>query len=356
MAEEINFDDIDLDADPVDEASKLEAEVEDAEETEETVEEEAASEEEAKESETKEPDPKDDIKTLFEELRAERQRLQDQLNELTVSSLTDRKKLSQLEKKVKAAKAPPPEKEVEGPTPQQIMGQLDQRIAQVDAALAKAEAEDPASAPELRKQLRNLERMANDYRTQVALQSAKGVDPEVLVQQAVLETNQQARFNTVRNHVVNEYPLLDPNSEYYDEKLVKQVHRVYNPMLKEGEDPAEALMEAVSLVTAARGVMSISQLQQLHAQEEAKKAEEVKKAEETKPKKVASEQRKQDAVKRNVAAAQATPPSIANLGAPNESTKLLDKYNLETMSINEFMRLSDEEMDRLEQAALSMYE
>lgn len=350
MAEELNLDDIDLDADAADEASKLlEEEVEETEE-EETEEEEVAAPEK---EEPKDPDPKDDIKTLFEELRAERQRLQDQLNELAVTSLTDRKKLTALEKKVKAAKAAPPKEEPEGPTPQQIMGQLDHRIAQVDAALAKAEAEDPTAAPELRKQLRNLERMANDYRTQVALQSAKGVDPEVLVQQAVLETNQQARFNAVRNHITNQYPLLDPNSEYYDENLAKQVHRVYNPMLKEGEDPADALLEATSLVTAARGVMSIAQLQQLQAQEEAKKAEEAKKPP---PKKVASEQRKTDAVKRNVAAAQATPPNIANLGAPNESTKLLDKYDLSSMPINEFLRMSDEEMDRLEQAALSMYE
>lgn len=357
MAEELNFDDIDLDADGADEAAKLlETVEEEAVEVEET-EEDATEEEEApagEAEEPKDPDPQEELKNLFEELRAERQRLQEQLNELAVTSLTDRKKLTQLEKNLKKVKAQPAaEKEPEDLNPQQVMGLVDRRIAQVDAALAQAEAEDPAAVPALRKQLRNLERMANDYRTQVFIQANKGGDPQVLVQQALLEADQRARFDMALNYVTSQYPILDPNSDYYDEKFAGQVQRVYTPMSKEGEDPAEALLESVSLVTAARGVLSIAQLQELQAQEEAKKAEEAKKVP---PKKEGAAQRKTDAVKRNVAAAQAQPPNIANLGSPNSNTKLLDKYDLSTMPINEFLRLSDEEMDRLEAAALSLYE
>lgn len=357
MAEALNFDDIDLNEDPEIEAARLleiteEAEEEAPETTEETPEAEDVIE--SGKTSDKEIDPQAEVKRLFEELRSERQKLQEQLNELTVGQMADKRKLTDLEKKLQRAKTEKakPKEEDPGPTPEQIVNHLDQRIAQLDAALSKAEAEDPASAPAIRQQLRQLERTYNNYITQVTLQGNKGPDPETLVQQAVLETNQQSRFNMVRSHIMSEYPVLDKDSEFYDEALATQIHRVYNPMLKEGEDPAEALLEATALVTSARNIMSVSQLRQVQQQQEAAKAKE----EPAKKEPAKAPARKAEAVKRNLEAATAQPPNIANIGEANKPVKLLDKYDLESMSINEFLRLSDDEMSRLEEAALAMYE
>lgn len=352
---ETNFDDVDLGLDAEDELAKLDVDDDDDDSLDDLLDDEAEVEEEV-EDEVVTKDPEPDTKAVLEELRAERQKLQAQLNELSVTTMTDRRRMADLEAALKES-SKPQEKEVEeGPTPEQIVGHLDHRINQVEKALAKAEEEDPSKAPVLRKQLRTLERYYNNYTTQLQLQSAQGPDPDLVVQQAVIETNQQNRFNAVRSQITDQFPILDKNSKHYDKDLADEIHSLYNPMLKDGYDPADALLRTVSLVTAARGILSLGQLNewQQGQLEEKAKLEAMEKTEADKKK--AANTRKTDAVKRNIAAAKDTPPNIANAGNANNSGSVLDKYDLGKMGINEFMRMSDAELADLENAALNMWE
>lgn len=357
----VNLDDIDLDLEMEDELKKVLAIDEEPKEVV-SQEEDPAEEEEVPSEEEVPVEPKDDeVKRELAELKSERQRLQDQLNELSVTTLTDRRRMIELEKSLRETKAREPDEPVkprdEGPTPEQVIGQLDKRIAQVDAALAKAESQDPASVPELRRQLRTLERYYNNYLTQVQLQIQQGerVDPELVVQQAVVEAQQQNRFNSIKGTILDQFPVLDPNSEYFDESLRDEVHAVYNPMIKAGADPADALAKTVSLVTAARGIAPLSKLQEMYYQQQQAEAEAAKKAEEAAAKKSAGTTRKQDQIKKNLEAAAAQPPNIATVGQTNDSKGILDKYDFGGMGINEFMRIPDEELDKIE-SVLALYD
>jgi hypothetical protein len=126
------------------------------------------------------------------------------------------------------------------------------------------------------------------------------------------------------------------------------VHEIYNPMLAQGADPVDALVKATTLVMRANGIPSISEYR---AQQEAAAAEAAK-APVTPP---AVAARKQDAVARNVKAAASVPPDISALGNSDQAGGLLGKYDFAKMDIKEFMRLSDEDEERIENA-LSMYE
>jgi hypothetical protein len=352
MAENTTFEDIDLELDPEEEIAQLDVEEEEEEEEEEDL---SALEEEEEEEEKPKEEPEPDAKSVLEELRAERQRLQAQLNELSVTTMTDRRRMTELEKALQESSKPAAKEVEQGPTPEQIIGHLDHRINQVEKALAKAELEDPSTAPELRKQLRTLERHYNNYTTQLHLQANQAVDPDLVVQQAVIETNQQNRFQAVRQQVTDQFPILDKNSKHYDKELADEIHSLYNPMLKDGYDPADALMRTVSLVTAARGILSLGQLsewQQAQLEEKAK-VEAMGKAEAEKKK--ATSTRKTDAVTRNIKAATDTPPNIANTGNANSDTGILGKYDLAKMGINEYMRMSDAEVQALEDATLAMW-
>lgn len=281
---------------------------------------------------------------LLEELRAERARLQQQLQELTVSSLADRRRLSSIEEalltnaKGRPTEAPPPEL-----TPQQISLLYEKRISEVDAALSKAEVEDVTAAPVLRSQLRTLERAYNKFIADQTVAQTRGPDPAVLVQTALNETATAAQFKTVRDEIVQEFPILDPNSEYFNKDIRDQIHRIYNPMIAQGMAPTEALIEATGLVVKAHGIKPLSVLIKEHEEAQQQKAT---KPPETKP----VPDRKATQVEKNVQAATNTPPNLALTGRTNESSGILDKYDFGQMSLKEFNQLTDAELEKIEQA------
>lgn len=360
----VNFDDIDLEEDAEAELARLSAAEDaddDGEETPPAGEEEAAGDEKpaltdeekvAAEAQSKVVDdaPELDVKAALEELRQERLKLQEQLNEVSAASLSDRRKMLDMERALeKASKEEAKAPEEQPPDPSVIIAQLDQRIAQVDAALSKAELEDPGAAPELRKHLRTLERYYNNYVTQSQLMSAEAAreDPRQAVEQALEATTVQNQFASVREEVINEFPILDPQSKYFDPGLRDEVHAVYNPMIAAGVNPAEALARTVNLVTAARGIPPLSRILEMQAKEAAAKAPPAAKEK--------AADRKKEAIERNVAAAAATPPNLANMGQSNTGKGALDRYDFATMSINEMMRIPDAELEKIEDI-LAMYE
>ena len=366
------LDDIDLDMSPEDELEhikKLEAaqaeQAESAEKTDTTTEEttdeatgtqgttEEVSPAEASTQEEgllKQGAPAED--NVLAELRAERERLQQQLNELSISSLADRRRLETIEQSLLKQYQPQPEPEPDGPTPEQIAALLDQRIAQTDAALAKAEAEDPTAAPALRQQLRQLERYYNNFLANQTLQQLRGPDPQEVIQQAVKETNTVNQFNAVRSDILQEFPVLDTQSEYFNQALRDEIHEIYNPMLAKGMDPTEALIKATTLVTRAHNVLPMSVLIRQHQEAEAAKAAEAEAAK-TKAE-LDANQRKTEQVKKNIEAAQAMPPNIATMGTSNEAQGVLGKYNFEKMSLSEFSKIPESELELIE-STLAMY-
>lgn len=344
-----NLDDIDLDIDPDDELAKLqdlhsEEGVEGTEGTEEGSE---ASADDGKEETTEQAPAGPTDAQLLESLWQERAHLQSQLQELAMSSLADKRRLESIEQHLSQPRQPEAPPEPVGPSPQQVAELLDRKIAVVDEALTRAEVEDPASVPELRKQLRQLERYYTNFVANQTVAQVKGPDPEVVIQNAVQETNKVNRFNSVKQSIINEFPVLNTQSEFFSPQLRDQIHKIYNPMLAQGMEPTEALIEATSLVIRAHGILPLSEIirqkeAELAAQQKSKGKEEV------------AARRKLEQVEKNIKAAQSTPPNMAGTGRSSDSAGVLEKYDFEKMSLKEFEKLSDSEMEMIENT-LMMY-
>ena len=260
-------------------------------------------------------------------------------------SALDGRKLAELEKGLiegqKQQVAKPAEEE--GPTPEQILNHLDQRIKQVEKALAKAEVENIEEAPAHRQMLRQLERYYNDFKTAQMLEAAKGPDPQVLVQQAAEEAQAQQRYDAVRQAVKQEFPNLDPKSEYYNEALKDAVYEDYHARLNNGQNPTDALIKAVTLITKANSVKSMSEL---IAEQQALAAK--------KPEKPAVD-RKKEAVGRNTKVAKSLAPNLADVGTSNSSDGGLAKYDFGKMSYKEFEKVVTDENEEAIEEMLSRY-
>jgi hypothetical protein len=176
---------------------------------------------------------------------------------------------------------------------------------------------------------------------------AKGPDPQEVIQQAVKETNTVNRFNSVKQSIVSEFPILDVNSEFFNPQLRDQIHKIYNPMLAQGADPTEALIEATSLVVKAHGVLPLSEIIRQKEQELAEQGKKLTKEE-------AATKRKLEQVEKNIKAAQDTPPNMATTGKTTDSSGVLEKYDFQKMSLKEFDKIPDSELEMIENT-LMMY-
>jgi methanogenic corrinoid protein MtbC1 len=281
---------------------------------------------------------------VLAELRAEKERLQKQLTELEVRAKISDERFEKLEK----GKQEPQKEEEQAPSAEEILQYVDGQITAVEEQLTKAETEDPSSAPQLRRQLRQLERYYIDIKNQAAQMLQQQVDPAELVNEAVTEAQYKSRFDATTSAIKQEYPMLDAASEAFNEQYKADIMEIYQPLLEKGKDPIEALTKATVLVMRANGVLSASEqakLEQQKAEAEAPKT--------AKPK-AKTEERKKAAVKRNVKAAQAQPPNIANTGSPNDSGK---QYDFDNMSDKEFDKLvPDEDAEKAFEKALMMYD
>lgn len=342
-----NFEDIDLGIDPEEELAKIQAleeAVEDIDEkidkeTDEAAEEREEGSEGAVEGATEKST--EDNSQLLEDLRQERARLQQQLTELSMSALADKRRLEAIEQHLAQPRQSETPPEPQGPTPEQIAALLDRRISEVDAALTRAEMEDPSVVPQLRQQLRQLERYYTNFVANQTIAQTKGPDPQEVIQKAVQETNTINRFNAVKQSIIQEFPILDAQSEFFNPQLRDQIHKIYNPMLANGADPTEALIEATSLVVRAHGVLPLSEIIRQKEQELAEQGKKLSKEE-------AATKRKLAQVEKNIKAAQDAPPNIASVGRTTDSSGVLDKYDFGKMGLKEFEKLSDSELEMIE--------
>ena len=301
------------------------------------------------EPETPETPPEteeDRIAQLTAQIQEERRLLEEKLAELAVSNAMQGRKVEDLTKQL-ASSEKKEEKVDEGPSPEEVMSAIDNRIAQVDAALAKAEIEDPSKAPALRQQLRQLERYAIKYQTTVDREANAPIDPADIASKAASDAALQMKFNYVTDNIKREYPALDPASPDFNQDLQNKVHRFFNPMLQVGgTDPIDALIEATTTVMRGAGVLAVSEVAQLEQQKSMSEAE---KAAAEKAAADAST-RKEDAITRNIQAANMTPPNLASQGESNKPGGILEKYDFGKMSINDMLRLPDDVEEQIENA------
>jgi hypothetical protein len=226
---------------------------------------------------------------------------------------------------------------------------FDAKIEEVESLLAEAEANDPSKAPALRRELRALERRYSSYVTEQRLGMLQAPDPEALIDMSAKQAKQAMEYENTRSRILEDFPMLDGDSPTANVEMIEAVYDLYHPLIKGGVEPSKALSKAVKLVAKEYGVEKAGKLADLTpppAKEPAKEPE--------KPT-AAAAARKQEAVERNIRDAANTPPDMGSVGSSNEATTVLGKYNFQTMSIDEFMRIPEADQARIEEA-LRRYE
>jgi hypothetical protein len=289
----------------------------------------------------------DDTKSVLDELRAEKDRLREQLIRMEERAKLTDEQLAKLSED-RATQNQPQEEEEQGPTADEILAYVDDQIISLEEKIDQAKQEAPDQVRELRAQKRQLERYQDDFRAQQQelvmqqAQEASRVDPNEIAE----EVQYKQRYDSTRDAIMREYPLLDKNNkDIYNQEMVDAVMEFYSPLVEKGNDPIESLAKATVMVMRANNVPSISEYMEREKAASSKKDGE--KSEEQKPK---SAGRKQEAVERNVKAAQDQPPNISGTGKPNDATV---QYDFDKMSNQEFEQLMEKEDQILK--ALEMY-
>jgi hypothetical protein len=296
-------------------------------------------------------------------LQAEREALLAQITALSGAQSATQAQISAMAEQLKQAtvkeepKAPPAPSE---PPPEQVYAYLNDKIGAIENKLTEASQSDPAATPAIMRELFAAQRQLLMYDTRQQLSTLQVPDPEAITERAVTATQQRMEFDAQRAAIMQEFPQLALGAQR-DEEFHAAVMEIYGPLYKSGTDPTDALTKAVTLVAAARGVRSASQLAAEQAQAKAAEAAEAeRKAAEAKLAEVEAElkkskaatpaDRKADAVQRNLAAAAATPPNLGEVvtGVSNDGKGIADKYDFESMSIEEFMRIPQSDVDKFE--------
>lgn len=163
-----------------------------------------------------------------------------------------------------------------------------------------------------------------------------GARLEQAQQQAVQTVQAQQAYAQTIAAVEADFPALNPDSEAYDAALEEEVADLMNAYATTGLSAPQALAKAVQMVTAAKGIEPASRAAAAPAptpvDPAAAAAAKIAAAEQ------AAQARKGEAVARNVAAAQAQPPSTENVGLAG-STGLAKQVDVSRMSEREFDKL-----------------
>lgn len=279
-------------------------------------------------------------------LRQERDELKNRLSALSAGTKAQQTKLVELEAAVRTLSTPKAPEQPPAPDPRDVMEAFDNKIAEVEEALAAAEATDPAKAPALRRELRGLERRYNGYVTEQRMAMFQPPDATAIADMSAKQARQTMEYEAARMKVLADYPMLDGDGDVPNTEMIEAVYDLYHPMIRGGVEPSKALTKAVRLVAKDFDIKPASAAQAKLADVSAPRAIEEKSK---------TVQRKQEAVARNLEAKDATPPDIGGAGKSNDAGGVLNKYNFADMSIDEFMRIPDGDQERIEEA-LRRYE
>ncbi len=330
----INFDDIDLDTPTADALNKLQSD------------EPSAPPKDAEPPATPPVQPENvtevaakqtDLSAELARLQEERNSLLKRLNTLSVTSAAQQKKLDSLAKAIEAK-----EQQVEqGPTYEQIDQSFAARIQELENAIEDAEVKDPTKVAALARELRQVERQYNSFQIEARAEMLKPPATEDLVGRSVAETKAALAFEQTRLKILEDFPELDASGQNANEVAIQEVYEYYQPLIKGGMDPAKALIKAVKVVTTEYNMLPMSRRTPPKTEEPTPPPELQKK-----------EERKPEAVKRNVEAAKSIPPDLTNAGSSDTGKSIVDKFDFGKMSIDEFMRIPDGDLAKIEEALL----
>lgn len=207
-----------------------------------------------------------------------------------------------LEAEIARLKASQP---AQGPTPQE---QFETRLAELDIEIEKARLDGDAKlAAQLVGQQRNLERRRTEW---LAEQTG-----ETAAQRAT----EQGKLDTIITQLEETYPQFVEGGPEYDKELVEQVLDLHSAFLAKGDRPSQAMAKASSLVLRLNGLLTDDEVTTEVAKAAARTTN----------------------VKKNVAAAQKTPPAIDKAGLDSDKAGVKRKLDLSQMTIEEYERLGE---------------
>lgn len=279
-----------------------------------------------------------DLEKRLSEISAERDALRQRLEALSAGSKGQQSRIDELERSIKGLSEA--NKKPAGPSAEQVISALNDAIAETEAALEEAEAMEPAKAAPLRRKLRGLERQYTQVVTEHRLSLMRAPDQDELVNQTAEQARAHIAYEAAKARILEDYPQLDGDGEAPDIKFIEQVYDVYQPMIRGGADPAKSLEKSVKMVAKLLDIDPVTKTP----------AAEPKETSAGKPD--AKQTRKQSAIDRNIEAANSQPPDISKAGETAENKPLLQKYKFGQMSIEDFMRIPDEEQAKIEEAML----
>jgi len=198
---------------------------------------------------------------------------------------------------------------------------LEGEISKLDKEYLKLLADGELDkAAELQQRMRYMERQASEAKS----------DMEVAA--AVAQATESARYNVVLERIEAAYPVLNPDSDDYDEGLMKRVVKMHNANQRAGMPPAASLQDAVTFVLGDPDNK---------AQERA-----VTIAPRVGKEDIAAE-RKKLAVGKALDAAKRTPPSTSRVGMDSDKAGSLTSKDIMKMSQDDFAKLPEDVLSRM---------
>ena len=233
---------------------------------------------------------------------------------------TMRQELEQLRaQQEQAAQQEPQPQEPQGPTLDQVYGRLSQLDAAIEDARIDGKREDVIR---LRQEQRYLEQYAAAQQFKApeapAQPQSPAIDPNQMTQQ-VLETLQT---RDTADRLESEYPMFNADSDQFNPEVTDEVMELFTDFVNtRGMARPEALEQAVRYVAGAYGFQKVGQ--------------------------GAANQARQAQIKANLAAAQAQPTDISEVGLGSEKAGVTRSLDVMNMSQEDFESLSDKDLDSL---------
>lgn len=181
---------------------------------------------------------------------------------------------------------------------------------------------NPKEAKLVRQQMRQMERAIIQQQTIQEAQRAKEMAKE------------EIRYDAAVSDIESRYPILNPDSEVFDDEVAAEVLDVHSGLVARGTPPSAAIRRAVKYVLADRGIDG--------------KGEEVADEDEEDSTKARGLQRTKEAKTKNADAAKRQPASTLKVGA--DSDKLgggLNEQSVLKMSQDDFAKLSEDALKKL---------
>lgn len=175
-------------------------------------------------------------------------------------------------------------------------------------------------AADIQAKMRYMERQASEAKS------------DMKVAAAVAQATESARYNVVLERIEAAYPVLDPDSDEYDERIMARVVKMHSANQRAGMPPAASLQDAVSFVL---------------GEPETKKQERAIEGTPRVTEKDIAAERKKAAVGKALDASRRTPPSTSRVGMDSDKAGLITAKDIMKMSQEDFAKLPEDVLSRM---------